>query len=119
MLETEQPRVQRLAREIRRRGKGGRLGPGLGTRRDAGAAIGRVADQGMAQMGQVHADLVRAAGLQPALDQRGDRARVTKGLDDAVARARLLAAAAQNRHALAVEGAAPDLAPEAALTRAR
>ena len=46
---------------------------GFGPRRLAGAAIGRIADQGMAQMGQMHADLVGAPGFQPAFDQRGER----------------------------------------------
>src|SRR6202042_114227 len=84
-----------------------------------GAAVSRVPDQGMAEMGQMHADLVRAPGLQPALDERGERPGVAKGLEHAIARARLFAAAAQHRHALAVEGAAADLAFDAPLSRAR
>ena len=53
----------------------------------AAAAIRRVAQQRMADRRQVHADLVRAAGLQPAADER----RGAEALDDLDVRARRLA----------------------------
>ena len=42
-------------------------------------AIDRVAEQGVAGMGHVHADLVGAAGFQPAFDQGGGP-RMVEGL---------------------------------------
>ena len=55
------------------------------------AAIGRVADQRMADMGQMHADLMCAPGLEPAFDQRGERrgppAEASPARDSACARA--------------------------------
>ena len=66
-------------------------------------------------MGQVDADLVGAAGFQPAFDQGGEGAlRGSEFLQHLIAGARRLAAAAQHRHALAVERAAADLAFDAA-----
>src|ERR1700685_3420864 len=41
--------------------------------RGPGAAILGIADQRVAQMGQMHPDLMGAPGFQPALDQGGDR----------------------------------------------
>src|SRR6202789_3410178 len=109
MMEAEQPGMQRLAREIARRLIGHGLRRVLRARRLAGAAIGRIADQRMAQMGQMHADLMGAPGLQPALDQAGERPRA-ETLDHAVARARELAAGSHHRHALADARIASDLA---------
>ena len=42
-------------------------------RLEAGA-VGHVAEQGMADVGEVHADLVRAARLERELEQAGDAA---------------------------------------------
>ena len=67
--EAERLGVQRLARE-----------PGLGARLLAGAVDG-VADDRMADLGQMNADLVGPAGLEPAGEQGGDRAEV---FDDAI-----------------------------------
>ena len=36
-------------------------------------AIDRIADHGRADRGEMHADLMRAPGLERAFDQRGDR----------------------------------------------
>src|SRR4029077_20478057 len=70
-------------------------------------------------VGQMHADLVGAAGLEPALDQRSEGpARIAERLHDPIPGAGCLAAATQNRHALAVERAAADVALDHAVARA-
>jgi hypothetical protein len=51
-----------LDRGLQRFGQPVRLGP-------EGLAIVGIADERMADMGHVHADLVGAAGFQPAFDQ--------------------------------------------------
>ena len=70
MLESEQPGMQCLSRkpvddlsDVRRQLVG--LGP-------EGHAVVAVADQRMTDMGHVNADLVGAAGFQPALDEAGE-----------------------------------------------
>ena len=72
VLESQHKSMQRLAGEIRchckRIGLGVRPAPGRG----AGAAILGIADQGMAQMGEMDADLVGAPGFQAAFYQRGE-----------------------------------------------
>ena len=55
----------------------------------------------------MHANLVGAPGLEAALDQRSKGAR-SEGFQDAIARARLLAASAHHGHALSVERIAAD-----------
>src|SRR5581483_2202663 len=65
------------------------------------APVDRVADQRMPDVLEMHADLVRAPGLEPALDQR----RAPEALEYPVRRARGLAARA-HRHA----GAGADVA---------
>ena len=75
--------MQRLAWEVRRS-----AGHGCGPARGA-TTIDRVADQRMAALGEMDADLVRAPGQQPAFDQRR---RVGKGALDLVAGYRRLAA---------------------------
>ena len=47
-----------------------RAAPAARTRCRARFAVRRIADQRMSERGQVHADLVRAAGLEPAAQQR-------------------------------------------------
>src|SRR6185369_10819111 len=89
MLEAQLRGVQRLAREV-----------------DAvarAAAIDGVADERMADVLEMHADLVRAPGLQAAFDQRG----AAEALEHAVARARGLAAV-RDGHARAHLGVAAD-----------
>ena len=79
---------------------------GLAWKRQAvarAAPIDGVADQRMADVLEMHADLVRAAGLQPAFDERG----VAETLDDAVGGARRLAAVV-HRHARARARVASD-----------
>src|SRR6185312_2232866 len=85
MIEREPPRVQRLAPHRRQAGNVAR------------AAVCGIADDRMADRGEVDADLVRAAGLQRALDERRDRvalawrdmrARRAAALDDGHRRAR-------------------------------
>ncbi len=68
MLKSQDKSVQRLTRESGGRCKRGHLQFGLAPRGGAGAALLRIADQGMTQMGQVYADLVGAPGFQPAFD---------------------------------------------------
>ena len=68
MDKAEPPGVQRLARKA---GDFARRPARCGRSAAAGArAIDRVADQRMADMRQMHADLVRAAGGEPAFEQR-------------------------------------------------
>src|SRR5579872_5496166 len=69
MKKTEYAGVQSLAREFGRRAKGGLLLGCFGARRLATAAIDRIADQRMADMGEMHANLMRAARLQPEIEQ--------------------------------------------------
>ena len=63
--------MQRLAWKIGCRCKRGGFRLGLAPRRGAIAAILGIADQGMAQMGHMHPNLVGAPGFQPAFHQRG------------------------------------------------
>ena len=80
MGEAEQPGVQGLARECRRlrAASAGRGAPIAGAR-----AIDRIADQRMAEMGEMNADLVGAAGIEAAFELRrmdpGTRARPDSG----------------------------------------
>src|SRR4051812_1405765 len=60
------------------------------------AAIDRIADQRMADVLEVHADLVRAAGLEATFDERG----AAEALEDAIGGAGGLAAM-RHRHARA------------------
>src|SRR5271170_3709008 len=120
VLESEHISVQRLAREIR----GGREGVlfcgRLGTRCLPRAAILRIADQRMAQMGQMDADLMLAAVFEAAFDEACERPLgIAESLDDAIARARLFTLSAQDRHAFAIERAAPDVAFDKPVARTR
>ena len=63
--------MQGLAGKAGGRGISGFLASVLARGGLAGAAIERIADQGVAQMGQMDPDLMGAPGLQPALDQGG------------------------------------------------
>src|SRR6266850_2951770 len=67
------------------------------------AAVDGVADQRVADVLEMHADLVRAAGLEPAFDERG----AAEALEHAIARARRLAAV-RHRHARARSDIAAD-----------
>ena len=69
MHEGQAPRVQRLAAKAAQRVGQARRGAG---RNDQPAAVGRITDQRMAHMRHVHADLVRAAGLEAHGDDRCD-----------------------------------------------
>ena len=72
MLEAEHESVKRLAGEAGRRLECPCFGLGLCPRRLARSAIRGVADQRVSQMGQVDADLVRAARLETAFDEARD-----------------------------------------------
>src|SRR5438552_14138016 len=77
---------------------------GLARKADAvarAAPVHGVADQRMADMLEVHADLVRAPGLEPAFDERG----AAETLEHPIAGARGLAAVC-NGHARARSGVA-------------
>ena len=103
--------MQRLAGKVCCQRKRTGLGLGLAAWGSAIAAILRVADQGMSQMGEVDPDLVGAPGFQPAFDQRSEGAfGGAEFFQHRITCRRPLAAGAQHRHALAVEWAAPDLA---------
>src|SRR3954468_20249799 len=67
------------------------------------AAIDRVADQRVTNVLEVHADLVRAPGVQAAFDERG----AAEALEHPISRARRLAAM-RDRHAGAHLRVAPD-----------
>src|SRR5690606_14558157 len=73
VFEAEHSRMQRLARK---RGDGGRGFLRVRTFRFEGAllAVKRIADQRAAQMREVCTNLMRAAGVQPALQQSRRRA---------------------------------------------
>src|SRR5213593_632991 len=66
------------------------------------APVHGVADQRMADVLEVHADLVRAPGLEPAFDERG----AAEALEHAIGGARRLAAV-RDGHARARPGVAP------------
>ena len=68
MLDSQDKCMQRLAGEFGDRCKRGFLARVFGTRRGPGAAILGVANQGMADMRKMHADLVGAPGFQAAFD---------------------------------------------------
>ena len=67
MPECKQPRMQRLAREALTR-PCQRFGQPVGLGAEGLAVVG-IADHRMADMGHMDADLVGAAGLQPAFDE--------------------------------------------------
>src|SRR2546423_867853 len=71
--EPEHPSMQRLARKAGCGFERGFFFFRTRPRRLAAAAIGRIADQRVADMGKVHADLMRAPGFQPAFEKRRDR----------------------------------------------
>src|SRR5947209_3485297 len=71
MFERQQISVERLPPERLEcrgslRGQAGRLGLETG-------AVKRITQQGMAEMGKVYADLMRASGFQPAGEETCDR----------------------------------------------
>ncbi len=77
MGEGEQPGVQRLPMKSLHRFLQ-RFGQLVGLAL-VGAAIIHVADERVADMGHVHANLVGAAGFETAFHQRGQRGRVFAG----------------------------------------
>src|ERR1700687_2996776 len=104
MEKAEHAGVQRLTAKLARRAEGDSFFFAFGTRAAARAAIGRIADQRMADVGQMDADLMRASGFEPALQQRSESFLARAELfDDGVARARGLALSAQHGHAFAIE----------------
>ncbi len=74
MLESQHKSVQCLARKSCCHRKRVGFGVGFGLGRRPAAAILRIADQGMAQVGEMDADLVGAPGFQAAFDQGGEDA---------------------------------------------
>src|SRR5207244_2307427 len=96
----------------------------FGAGRLAAASIGSIADQGMAEMGEMHPNLMRASGFEPALDKgrKGLFFPFSAGgesLQHAVACARGLSLAAQHGHAFAVERIAPEIAFDESFPGAR
>ena len=80
-----------------------RAAPAAETRIGPSAAVRGIADERMAERGEMHADLVRAAGLEPAAQQR----RVAEALEDVDVRARRLARG-DDRHRRALGRMAAD-----------
>ena len=74
VLESQHKSVQCLAGKLCGHCKRVALCVRFATWRGPAAAILRVANQGMAQMGEMDPDLVSAPGFQAAFDQRGERA---------------------------------------------
>lgn len=71
-------------------------------------------------MRQVHADLVRASGLQTTFEQTGEGpVWITELLDETIPRASILPASAQDCHAFAVERVATDRTFDDAFSRPR
>src|SRR5262245_44381409 len=102
MHEGERRRVQRVAVERDRRAR-------------AGLSVDVVADDGMAQRGQVYADLVGAPRLQARLERR----EVGEALEHAIARDRALATAGgADRHLDPIARMAPDRRVDDPLARA-
>src|SRR5579862_2374522 len=96
MGEAERLRMKRLAWE------------GLERRRQrarTAAPVSLIADQGMAERGEMHPDLMRAPGREAAFDERRC---FPKSAQHAVMSDRLFAAARYHRHLLAVGAAASD-----------
>ena len=82
------------------------------------AAIDRIADNRMADMGHMDADLMGASGLQPAFDQRGAGNflfAAPQRPDDPVVGFGLFTAARQHRHFFPVLWTAPNIALNHAL----
>ena len=118
--EAQEPGVQCLARERPDGGEGSLLIWRFCAREVARAAVGRVAEQRMAEMRQMHANLVRAAGFEPALEQARKRPLgITETLENPIVRPRTFSAASQDRHTFAVEGIAPNVALDHAFVQAR
>src|SRR5262245_19315409 len=115
MLESQQERMQRLSRKSghdrpRRLRKQRRLG-------GEARAVGAVADERVADGSEVHTDLVRAPGFEPAFDKRRDR-RLTlhaEALVDAVMGDRLAPPDALDLDLLAVAGGAAERRVDGAL----
>ena len=114
MLEAERPGVERLALEFHERGRC-RLRQLMGAGGKA-RAVDRIAEQRVADMGHVDADLVGPPGLQPAFDQACDRSgrRWGQGFFEPVVGDGMLAAGLEHGHLLAVG----ELAPERGIDRA-
>src|SRR5262245_49672288 len=111
MKKAEHARVKRLPGKFRRCFERRSLFFATGLGRMPRTTVSRIADQGMIDMRKMYADLMRAAGLEPALDQRGER-RVARaeGFQYLIARARRLALPAQHCHAFAIERIASEIA---------
>src|SRR5712691_5386008 len=106
--------MQSLARKC---GNFGTDNAGPGDYAAGARAVGRVADQGMADMRQMHADLVGAAGQEAAFDQR--RVCAEPPLDPVTSDRRLATGWRDDRHLLAVGGTAADIADDLADCRRR
>ena len=120
MLEPQKECMQCLARELPN-GRESLFLPRCFRARDmARATVGRIADQRVAEMREMHTDLMRAAGFEPALKKARKRPfGIAEALKDTVVRSRVFSAAAQDRHALAVERIAPDVAFDHAFVQSR
>src|SRR5262249_38796274 len=120
MEKAEQPGVQRLARKLRSCVVSRFFFRVFRPRRRAASAIGRISNERMPDMGEMHADLMCGSGFQAALDKgRKGLLPGSEAFLHPVARARRLALPAQHRHALAVERIAPEVAFDQPVAGAR
>jgi len=112
--------VQRLAWKVRSRCECHFLRCGFRSRRLARLAIGRVADKRMADMRQMHANLVGASGFKTALYQTGEwPLGIAKFFDQTISSTSDLAAATKYRHAFAVKWVATNRSLDGAVAYSR
>ena len=115
-MKPEQAGVQGLPRKACCGPIGGNLRLAAAARRAAGTPVGRVADERVAQMGEMDPDLMGASGLEPAFDQGGNSlARGPETFQRTIAGACVLTTAPDNPHALSIKGIAADLTLDPAL----
>src|SRR5262249_46984484 len=123
MEKAEHPGVKRLSFEFGCGGERRLFLRRMGAWGFACSTLGRVTHQRVAKMSQMHADLMRAPGFEPAFEKRGEGlAGLGVGaefLEHPVTRTRGLALAAQDRHALSIEWAPPEIALDQPFLSAR
>ena len=114
MGKAEQAGVQSLAREA---GNLRAARPGLSDRSPGTGAIDWIADQRVAEMGEMNPDLVGPTRGQAAFDLR--RVDVERSLDPIPGDRRFSSSFRNDRHLFAVHAAAPDVAGDLAHGRGR
>ena len=114
MGEAEQPGVQSLARE---RGNLRTARPGSSDRSPGARAIDRIADQRVAEMGEMNPDLMGAARGEAAFDLR--RMAVERALHPITGHRRFASFLPDDRHLFTVGAAAANVASDLACGRGR